>query len=586
MPPRPMSAVELPRDGAEGLLSGLSRRIVILCAIAVGCFERFWLLFHVAINSDAAVTGMMAQRILSGRQFVFYPGVVYGGVEPYLIAPFVWLFGSTSMSLQAAPMILAAVAAVLTWRIATRFVSPALAAITGAIVWAFPALDVGAASTVDPEFRGVTLVCGLACLLLALELLDSPKWGLQRAALLGGLAGVGWWSSLEVVYFLVPTAAVLCGALSKRRGIRWSAATPGVMLVSFGVGASPWFANNIHTGFASIQPKSFPGAPSSFFVGFGMRFRLFFKYVLPMQLNLRDPNTGRWVFGGDVTPVLAGLAYVVLVLAIALCLERGGRRAAIGIGCVAFPFLYAISPATWYWKDGRYAIFLGPLLAIVVACGWSEMAMRLHLGSKTRAVAVVAPACALVLSITSFSHLGGAIFDGSGMSLFGGWGNPDAPTQAAITALESRHQTNGYADYWVAYRLDYLSGGRLRLATSGHEPDRWPAINATVRRSRRAVWIFVLPSASREFGGVAGPGNERLVTFISGLQSEKIPYRIWDDGAFAVVSAPKVPGSSSPEMMPTCAEPPAEWHEARDAREWTRSPVTRLSDATRDSRRV
>ena len=33
---------------------------------------------------------------------------------------------------------------------------------------------------------------------------------------------------------------------------------------------------------------------------------------------------------------------------------------------VAFPFLYAAFPTSWFWNDGRYAIGLTPVVALVV----------------------------------------------------------------------------------------------------------------------------------------------------------------------------------------------------------------------------
>ena len=158
----------------------------------------------------------------------------YGGVEPYVVAPFVWLFGPSSATLQAAPIVLAAVASLLTWRVARRLVSPGLAVIAGAISWVFPAIDVGVASTLDPEFRGVTLVCGLACLVLGFRLLDDPKWGLSQVTLFGVLAGVGWWSSPEIVYFLLPAALALLAVFVRRSGAGWRIFAPGLTLLAAG----------------------------------------------------------------------------------------------------------------------------------------------------------------------------------------------------------------------------------------------------------------------------------------------------------------------------------------------------------------
>ena len=50
----------------------------------------------------------------------------------------------------------------------------------------------------------------------------------------------------------------------------------------------------------------------------------------------------------------------------------------------------------------------------------------------------------------------------------------------------------GYADYWVAYDLDFFSNGRLAVATvTGADTNRSQAINRKVEAAPRAAWLFV-----------------------------------------------------------------------------------------------
>ena len=116
----------------------------------------------------------------------------------------------------------------------------------------------------------------------------------------------------------------------------------------------------------------------------------------------------------------------------------------IGLAGATFPFLYALSPATWYWQDGRYAIYLGPMLAILVVSGWNEAAQRVHLGSLIQAAASFAPILAVAVSAASFSSLGAGIFNAAPTTSFiGGWGNPGREHNAAIRTLEVRDATRG-----------------------------------------------------------------------------------------------------------------------------------------------
>ena len=63
----------------------------------------------------------------------------------------------------------------------------------------------------------------------------------------------------------------------------------------------------------------------------------------------------------------------------------------------AFPFLYAAQPFTWYWHDARYAIFLAPLLGLVLVSLVCEAGMW-ALGYAQSAPAIMA-ALALVAGL-------------------------------------------------------------------------------------------------------------------------------------------------------------------------------------------
>ena len=134
------------------------------------------------------------------------------------------LFGHSAVVLDLTPVVLSAVAALLTWRAALRLVrTRQLAVLAGALVWVVPDAAI-ANSTREFGFRGITMVCGLACLLGALRLLDGSHAYLDVCAL-GLFAGLGWWSSPEVGYFLLPAALIVVGAiiggpLAPRRWIR------------------------------------------------------------------------------------------------------------------------------------------------------------------------------------------------------------------------------------------------------------------------------------------------------------------------------------------------------------------------------
>jgi hypothetical protein len=111
-----------------------------------------------------------------------------------------------------------------------------------------------------------------------------------------------------------------------------------------------------------------------------------------------------------------------------------------------------------------------------------------------------------------------------------GWGDPDAPSLATVHALENAGITNAYANYWVAYRVDYLSDNRLHVTVAGTDPLRWRSLDTAVRNSRNPAWLFVkVNSASlQQFGAtvnIQGPGGMPMNQFQAYLQARQIQFR-------------------------------------------------------------
>ena len=256
--------------------------------------------------------------------------------------------------------------------------------IAGVLVWVAPDAFL-ANSAREGGFRGVTLFCGVVCILCVLRLLDGSRRFVD-VIVLGLMAGLGWWSSPEVVYFLVPAGllvlgAVIGGTLALRQWlIRLTAG-----LAALVVGALPWLWANVQSGFSSLKLSSFPaGAGSSPNTGYWGRFTVFLHTSLPVELNLRRLQTGVFLFGGAVSGTRHALGVavtivvcVVLAVAVVFCAVRGGRWLAVVLGVVAFPFLIAAQPGTWFWTNGQYVVFLGPLLVFAVVPGLEEAFSRI-----------------------------------------------------------------------------------------------------------------------------------------------------------------------------------------------------------------
>ena len=173
---------------------------------------------------------------------------------------------------------------------------------------------------------------------------------------------------------------------------------------------------------------------------------------------------------------------------------------------------YSINPLTSWWFDGRYSVYLLPLIALTVAIGCERLS-RLRLSRpkrralhrntdrmnrhRARALMAVATLVAVPLALAGFFGIKGSASLGLGS-------DPNSPTERAITVLEQDGATFGYGNYWIAYRLDYLSGGRLTYTPVPGDTMRSLSIYRQVTSRSRVAWLFVpadrIPTAASQFG--------------------------------------------------------------------------------------
>ena len=213
-------------------------------------------------DSDEVITGLMARHLYPA----YFWGQHYGGTLELLpVAASLRLFGMSVPGLRVPTVVLAAVNAVLVWRCARRMMGPGQAQVAGLLAWVWPAAAVWFGVR-EQLFYVPTLTLGLAALLLALRLADGPpRWNRWEWAGLGLALGLGWWTSPNIIYFLLPVAAVV---FLPRSGEHRMAAVGGGLAVALGaavVGALPWLITNVGSGLRSLHDSDAfprPGATS------------------------------------------------------------------------------------------------------------------------------------------------------------------------------------------------------------------------------------------------------------------------------------------------------------------------------------
>jgi 4-amino-4-deoxy-L-arabinose transferase-like glycosyltransferase len=401
----------------------------------------------------------MGRHLLHGELRTFYWGQAYGGThEAALLAALFAIGVSARAAMELVPVGLSAVAAVLVWRIGLRTIGRRGALIAGALSWSTSAVFVWQ-STKERSFYATTLVAGLAVTLLALRLLERPSRG--DALLMGLVAGIGWHSSPNIVYLAGPALVwlVVESVRTHRPEVLrlWWAAALGAV-----AGALPWIVSNIASGGGSFALAKYSSRTT-----YLNRLGLFFKEGLPYALGVQTPHEPiRWP---------STLLYLVLLAGLAVALLRLPRRAwGIGLGAVAFPFLFAVFPTSWYVGEPRYLSFLWPFLVLIVAAAVAGMGRR-HL------------ALLILGAIAVYTVAGAALMVHRGHSSVIADFSPGDLT-GTIVQLQAQGDDRVFADYWIAYRLALITGEDIvaePLETSRYEP-----YDVKVRAAPRPAYVF------------------------------------------------------------------------------------------------
>jgi len=525
----------------------------VVVLLAAGMLLRLWILGHDTMNSDEAVVGLVAQGIEHGHLTAFVWDQAYGGVGPYVVAAVFSVIGPSAFALNLTPVLLAVLIAVVTWRVGKR-IFPSWVAVSAAVLaWIWPESTVFN-STREYGYHEVALLAGLVILLLALRIVQAgarsrdtgPRGGsIVEWALLGLVAGVGWWASPEVAYYLLPSTVLLAIAVI-RAPLPSGVARALAAGTSCGAGMLPWLLAGAHDGWATIRAAG----PTAVSGPYTFRLGVFFRHVLPMLLGLQIEGRGAWEGGPTVGPVLYGVALAGIAVAAGVLCLRAPRARVLVLFCIVFPFLYAAFPTAWFWNDGRYAIFLTPVLALLLTGAAATAGEWLSRGRHRRSAgpAGALPARLLVCFLLLAAAASTLVAVQSTFGVVGSlhtldeWHtNPEPAVTTAAARLERLGIHDAYAGYWVAYDLEFVSGDRVTVLAVGN--DRNPVQGRQVTDAPRAAWVFVSSVPDRYVAavnqlGTAGDLNPPLVSetvLEAWLSAHRVDYTVSTTGPFTLV---------------------------------------------------
>ena len=467
---------------AGGVVAGVALRAVALS----GVLGR--------TDSDEVLSGLMARHLAGDGWPVFLWGQSYGGsLELAPLSVTTTLFGANAVGLRLPVVVLAAVNCVLVWRVARRILPARQAQVAGLLSWLGPpaALWYGVREML---FYQPTVGLGLVTTLFVLRVLDDDDGGQVRDWAAAGLAaGLGFWTSPNVVYLVAPAAILL--VVRRRRWWRPGAGRRvAVALASAMLGALPWIVHNLTFGFDSLHATSvFPVVGN-----YATRLGWFLWFGLPGALGAREMFTYDWILG-SAGPVAGVAAVAVLVVA--------WRRGAAAlqwdtIALVMYPLLFAVVPFGPDQPNMKYQFFLTPVLAVTLA----------RLATSTRAAAALMAACVLVTGI-GLSRIA-AIGDAGGTPLL----LPDL--DEAIAVLDRRGVSAVWGDYWIVYRLDWLTGERI-VGAPAVGIERYEPYERQVRAAERSAWVVE-----------RGRDEARL---LDDLTEQSVGFEVEPAGAYVVV---------------------------------------------------
>jgi hypothetical protein len=334
------------------------------------------------------------------------------------------------------------------------------------------------------------LVGGLALLLVACRLAEDPTRTGDWLAF-GFLGGIGIWTSPQILYVIAP--AVLWVLIHVGRNW-WR----GVFAIPTGLLAGlPWLAFNANNHFSS-----FDRPPFVYDRGYFGNLKLLLSQGIPVALGLHAG--GSWLNPG----ALMKLAYFVVLAGIAIGVaRRPSGTPLLLLNLAAYLILWGIYPVSGVIGEGRYVMLLLPTLALLLAHG------ALQIGGRPLLGAVLVGALALTLL---------------GVHRIRDITAPPAPDVAmprnltpAIQFLERHGIDRVYANYWVAYRLDFESHERV-IATPPDATARYQPYLDQLAAAPSPAYVF--PAASRQ-----------VPLFVAGLDRLGIGHREDRAGEFVVV---------------------------------------------------
>lgn len=514
-------------------------QLLLIAALVIVGRAPFLLHSERFFDSDEAVEGLMASHVLQGEYPAFLWGQNYKGVpEVYLAAAVFAITGPSVVALKSVTLACFALFVCLQYVLVERLFSRAIAWMATAFLILCPPSLVLWSLSANAEVVLTLLAGTVMCLGI-----DVWRRTESRAAFMTACAaaGFGLWVHQYIIYYWIALGLAILHSLPQRRKIlgrlvaaretpAWlrmlTALIAAVALTYVALGAAAFLTGgfdlaplgirvgvhhpqklwNIAAGlliivavvriFALSGRQNSPvsslvyAAVLAFAVGYAPALAAyatgggappiartdlagisaavspFVRQILPIVIGLRSPATG-WLRA----PFWLALPLVFAIVASFVALKERPFTPLFHFLFVTTPLIFLLSGAFVDAQSYRYLMPVYGALAVVVALG--------------------------VWRIFRWSRVAGAVSLAMILTLFGleqrAWYRelaPDVQSMAIIDCLNRNGVRIAFADYWLSYKLTFLTSERIVVAPE-NGVDRYPPYTAQVRTQPSAPRIPV-----------------------------------------------------------------------------------------------
>jgi 4-amino-4-deoxy-L-arabinose transferase-like glycosyltransferase len=435
------------RSSLWALMSVLAVCLVIRLLLLAGNVFPF--------DSDEAIIGLMARHILVGERPIFFYGQSYmGSLDAWLVAALFALLGPSVFLIRIVQVLLFLAHVSLTFVLAEGWSGSRRVATLAALLMAIPPVLITLYTTVSLGGYGEVLVLGDLVLLLGWKLAEDRTAHLGWWVGLGVITGVGFWILGLIAVYAIPVAVLL---LWRHRMRGWRGYMAGML--GFFLGSGVWWFYNMSQSWSGLRTLFDPVAERSALapvLPFGMRFLGLLLIGFPGLLGIRLP----WLPGGVpvyAIPVVVSVYGVLAWFAIQQARQRrwgGAYRLLWGVVLSLLGLLLL----SRFGSDptGRYLLPLYTPLCIFGAAGLDA------LGGRWRWASWAGMAVFVVM------HLSGTVYAAAGAQGLTAQFDPrlhygNVYDQELIAFLEEHGGARGYTNYWIAFKLAFLSDERVIL---------------------------------------------------------------------------------------------------------------------------